>query len=88
MLLYQSRGKRCSLLFTRHQKGFRISLVTAKTITNTGKNQKFRRRFRRKESARRKCRSHLIHKVFSENFIHDYPSVFSEPMGTINIDIM
>ena len=88
MLLYQSMGKRCSLLFTRHKKRFRISLVTAKIITNTGKNQMFRRRFRRKESARRKCRSHLIHKVFSGNFILDSFSVFSEPMGTINIDIM
>ena len=31
--------------------------------TNTGKHQKFSRNVR-------KCRSHLIHKFFSENFIH------------------
>ena len=35
-----------------------------------------------------KCRSHLNHKLFSENFISDPLNLFSKPMGAINIWIM
>ena len=40
------------------------------------------------ENERRKCRSHLNHKSFSENFIHDTLKMFTKPMGDISIRIM
>ena len=40
------------------------------------------------ESARRKCRRILNHKVFPEDFIYDPLNIFSKPMGKINIRIM
>ena len=40
------------------------------------------------KSARRKCRSLLNHKLFSENFFYDPLNVLSKPMETINIRMM
>ena len=50
--------------------------------TNTGKNQeKLSRNFE-------KCRSHLNHNLYSENFISNPLNVFSKPIGTIIFRIM
>ena len=54
--------------------------MTMETTTNTGKKQK-----NQWKSARRKCRSHLNHKLFSENFVQDPLNKFSKPMGDIKI---
>ena len=40
------------------------------------------------KSARRKCRSHLDHKSFSENLVYDALVIFYETMGSINIGIL
>ena len=53
------------------------------TTTNTGKNQKFNRKVREE-----KCRSHLNHKIFSENFNHDPLNNFFKPLGDISIRLM
>ena len=50
------------------------------TTTNTGEKKKIQW-----QSARRKCRSHLNHKFFSENSVQDPLKNFSKPMGDINI---
>ena len=42
----------------------------------------------RQKSARRKCRSHLKPKRFSENFFYDPLEAIYKPIGTINIKIM
>ena len=74
-------GEGC-LLFASHQSYISISLMTTKTVTNTGKTQKFFRKVRDE-------RNETIQNIsFSENFSHDSYNVFSEPMGTINIRIM
>ena len=39
------------------------------------------------KSARRKCRSLLVQKLFSESFIHDFLNVFCETMGSIHFKI-
>ena len=43
---YVSMGKKCCLLLTSPQSHIRISLLTMKTKTNTGENQKFKRKVR------------------------------------------
>ena len=50
------------------------------TTTNTGKKKKIQW-----ESARKKGRSHLNYKLFSENFVQYSLKKFSKPMGDINI---
>ena len=37
------------------------------------------------KTVRRKCQSHLIHKLFYVKFIQDSINVFFKPMGTINV---
>ena len=37
------------------------------------------------KTERRKCRSHLHHRLFSNVFIFDQLNSFSMPMGTVNI---
>ena len=65
------------------QKSITKSLTTIeKKTTKTGKNQKFSRK------VRRKCRSHLTNKLFSEKFSCDPLNIFFKPMGAINVWIM
>ena len=40
------------------------------------------------KSARRKCRSNLNHKFFSENILYKPLNAFPKPMGTISMRIM
>ena len=54
--------------------------MTMKTIMKAGKNLKL---IRKMQNARRKCRNHFFHKIFSEQFIHDSSNVFFEPTGKI-----
>ena len=51
-------------------------------------NNKYMQKPKIQKTARRKCRSHLNHKRFSENFIFDPLDVCFKPMRTINILIM
>ena len=51
-------------------------------------NKYMQKRKIQQKSARRKCRSHLNHKHFSDNFICDPLHAFYNPIGAINIKIM
>ena len=53
-----------------------------KATTEAGKNLKIHWK------CANKCRSHLNHIVFLENFIYDTVNVFPRQLGTINIRII
>ena len=62
---------------------------TLQQITDYESNNKYSQNPKVKEkSARRKCRGHLNHMLFSENIIHDPLTVFYKPAGAINTQIM
>ena len=54
-----------------------------KTRTNASKKQKKNC----SRNLRTKCRSHLNHNLFSENFIYDPSDVYFKPIGTANMKI-
>ena len=53
--------------------------MTMETTNNTGKNQN------NQQKSARKCRSHLNHKSFTENFIYDPLKMSTKPMGDITL---
>ena len=61
---------------------------TLQLVTDYGNNNKYRQNPKiHQKSARRKCRSHLNHKFFSENFFYGPLNVFAKTMGAINVRI-
>ena len=65
------------------------SKKTLQQITDYEKDNKYSQNPQFQErSARRKCRSQLNHKSFSENIIYDPLSLFSKLTGANNIKIM
>ena len=59
-----------------------------KKCYNYQSNNKYRQIAKTKKSGRRKCRSHLNHRFFSENLNYDPIIVFSKPEGSRIIRIM